>query len=117
MNENLNRDFYGNFLVFFAFLLIGNEAVFAFSGIGNTLDFGELAAFPGAEGYGRMTTGGRGGEVYIVTSLADDGMPGTLRYGIEKLDGPRTIIFQVSGTISVSYTHLDVYKRQLRLQF
>lgn len=63
--------------------LIGNEAVFAFSGIGNTLDFGELAAFPGAEGYGRMTTGGRGGEVYIVTSLADDGMPGTLRYGIE----------------------------------
>ena len=28
--------------------LIGNEAVFAFSGIGNTLDFGELAAFPGA---------------------------------------------------------------------
>lgn len=41
-----------------------------------------------------MTTGGRGGEVYIVTSLADDGMPGTLRYGIEKLDGPRTIIFK-----------------------
>lgn len=74
--------------------LIGNEAAFASSGIGNTLDFGELAAFPGAEGYGRMTTGGRGGEVYIVTSLADDGMPGTLRYGIEKLDGPRTIIFK-----------------------
>ncbi len=37
--------------------LIGNEAAFASSGIGNTLDFGELAAFPGAEGYGRMTTG------------------------------------------------------------
>ena len=29
--------------------LIGNEAVFAFSGIGNTLDFGELAAFPGLQ--------------------------------------------------------------------
>ena len=89
--------------------LIGNEAVFAFSGIGNTLDFGELAAFPGAEGYGRMTTGGRGGEVYIVTSLADDGMPGTLRYGIEKLDGPRTIIFQVSGTI---FLHKDLKIRK-----
>ncbi len=37
--------------------LIGSGAVFASSGIGNTLDFGELAAFPGAEGYGRMTTG------------------------------------------------------------
>ena len=35
--------------------LIGNEAVFAFSGIGNTLDFGELAAFPGAEGYLKQT--------------------------------------------------------------
>ena len=68
-----------------------------------------MAAFPGAEGYGRMTTGGRGGEVYIVTSLADDGMPGTLRYGIEKLDGPRTIIFQVSGTI---FLHKDLKIRK-----
>ena len=79
--------------------MMGSEVIFASSGVGNTLDFGELAAFPGAEGYGSMTTGGRGGKVYIVTSLADNGLPGTLRYGIEKLDGPRTIIFQVSGTI------------------
>ena len=57
--------------------LIGNEAVFAFSGIGNTLDFGELAAFPGAEGYGRMTTGGRGGEVYIFRSLCRNIVPDT----------------------------------------
>ena len=63
--------------------MMGSEVIFASSGVGNTLDFGELAAFPGAEGYGSMTTGGRGGKVYIVTSLADNGLPGTLRYGIE----------------------------------
>ncbi len=66
-----------------------------------TLDFGELAAFPGAEGHGREATGGREGTVYTVTSLADDGSKGTLRYGIEKLTGKRTIIFNVSGTIEL----------------
>lgn len=61
-------------------------------------------AFPGAEGYGRYATGGRGGYVYHVTSLADDAKnpePGTLRYGIEKLDGPRTIVFDVGGVIEL----------------
>lgn len=64
-----------------------------------TLDFGELAAFPGAEGHGRETTGGRGGEVYVVTSLEDDGSKGTLRYGVEQLKTVRTLVFRVSGTI------------------
>lgn len=63
-------------------------------------------AFPGAEGYGRYAIGGRGGSVYHVTSLDDyaDGdtpAPGTFRYGIKEVKGPRTIVFDVAGTISL----------------
>ncbi|WP_241507585.1 hypothetical protein [Chryseobacterium piscium] len=55
-------------------------------------------SFPGAEGFGRYTTGGRGGKVLFVTKLTDDGSEGTLRYVLEQ-KGPRYIIFKTAGTI------------------
>jgi hypothetical protein len=89
-----------------------------------------LPAFPGAEGYGGFSLGGRGGKVYVVTTLEDylpeerpgrkegkvgqakkslpgypplpkeDPIPGSLREAIEA-EGPRIVMFGVSGTIEL----------------
>lgn len=54
-------------------------------------------AFPGAEGFGKYTTGGRGGKVFIVSNLNDKG-PGSFREAVEA-KGKRMVVFAVSGTI------------------
>jgi pectate lyase len=57
----------------------------------------ESIAFPGAEGYGKYATGGRGGTVHIVTNLSDKGT-GSFREAAEKKE-KRIIVFAISGTI------------------
>lgn len=57
-----------------------------------------LKAFEGVEGFGSDTVGGRGGVVVKVTNLNDSG-PGSLRHALESVHGPRTVVFDVSGSI------------------
>lgn len=63
----------------------------------------EAPAFPGAEGHGRYVTGGRGGEVRVVTSLVDDGKTttkGTLRWAVNG-NSKKIVVFNVGGIVEL----------------
>lgn len=64
-----------------------------------------IPAFPGAEGAGAHSFGGRGGKIYVVTSLDDSG-PGTFREACEAA-GPRIVVFNVAGIIRLK-TRLSI---------
>lgn len=57
----------------------------------------DAPAFPGAEGHGRYVTGGRGGEVRVVTNLNDSG-EGSFRWAVDGSE-KKIVVFNVGGVI------------------
>jgi hypothetical protein len=90
----------GNIL-FFVFLLP------CFFILMNSTNIAALPVFPGADGFGSTTPAGRGGTVYRVTNLNDDGA-GSLRECTDA-SGPRVCVFEVSGTITLS-SNIEITK-------
>jgi pectate lyase len=76
----------------------------ALSGTGVATASGPVAAFPGAEGGGAQSVGGRGGKAYEVTNLNDSGA-GSLRACVEA-SGPRTCVFRTGGHLTL---HSQLY--------
>ncbi len=98
------QSFYGN-----CFSVIATVMVITL-GIDQTAMGGEakFPAFPGAEGAGAYTRGGRGGKVIFVTNLTDydprkeKPIAGSLRAAVAT-PGPRIIVFQVAGNITLKH--------------
>ena len=87
----------------------------------STLATASSPAFPGAVGQGAAATGGRGGDVYHVTTLDDYSVrknepkiPGSLRHALRSATGPRTIVFDVSGVIRLKQP-LEVNKDNITI--
>ncbi len=93
----------------FSFLLLFSLFIITSSNL-----LAQQLAFPGAEGYGKYSLGGRGGKVYEVTTLADDG-PGSFRQAFNAYPGqPLTIVFRVGGIIDL-LTPLKVQRSNMTL--
>ncbi|MBN1852211.1 MAG: hypothetical protein JW829_05775 [Pirellulales bacterium] len=81
---------------------------------------GGVVAFPGAVGQGASASGGRGGDVYHVTTLEDyhparqQKIVGSLRHAIRSAEGPRTILFDVGGAIPLA-APLEILKDNLTI--
>lgn len=95
----MNKVLLGTLCILFMLPLTANAAITG-KNCPSPIDRSKVPAFPGADGAGKYTTGGAGGAVYTVTSLADDGSKGTLRWAINQ-KGLRTIVFAVSGIIEL----------------
>ncbi|MEE9424345.1 MAG: hypothetical protein V3V18_05130 [Methylococcales bacterium] len=73
-----------------------------------------VKAFACAQGFGAYSTGGRGGDVYHVTSLLDNNSTGTLRHALKSAKGPRTVVFDLGGIIHLK-TRLKIKTNNITL--
>ena len=71
------------------------------------------SAFPGAQGWAAHATGGRGGQIIRVTTLATDG-PGSFAEAVNR-KGPRTVVFEVGGVIDLGTRTLRIVEPDLTI--